>query len=245
LITKNEEANISRTLRSIHGFASEIIIVDSGSTDNTETIALEYNAKFFSEEWKGFASQKNSALGKCTQTWILCIDADEVPDEKFKAAVESIINSDSPYSYKINIKSYYLGKLLNHCWQPEWKLRLVRRDANPKWLGDEVHESIITDNDVRKCEGSVIHYSYRDVEHHKQKIELYSELSAKAMQKMGKTAGILNLILNPAINFLKMYIILQRGFLDGYPGYMASIISSKGTYLKYKKLRKLNKDKKI
>ena len=238
IITRNEESNLERTLSSIRDIATEIVIVDSGSTDKTKEIALSFNASFFSEEWKGFVRQKNSALEKCTQKWILCIDADEVPDDELKKQISEAIDNDSPFSYKINIRSFYLSKLLNHTWQPEWKLRLVRSDASPEWSGGDVHESLNVNNEIKKIKGFLIHYSYRDLEHHIEKLKSYSLLTAKSMKREGKKFHYFNLYINPVINFIKMYIV-HLGFMDGKRGLTASRISAYGTYLKYKYLKDL------
>ena len=114
IITFNEEENIARTLESIADIASEVIIVDSNSSDRTVAIAKEFGAEIFIEGWKGHIKQKNSALIKCNQPWILSLDADEVVSPELKLAIiEKIINSEAD-GYYINRKTHYLGKLMNH-----------------------------------------------------------------------------------------------------------------------------------
>src|SRR5664279_556277 len=93
LITKNEGANLERTLASV-GWADEIVVVDSGSMDHTESIARKAGAKFFFEEWKGFAGQKNSSIAKCTSDWILSLDADEAISPELARSIQDILEID-------------------------------------------------------------------------------------------------------------------------------------------------------
>src|SRR5262249_2918979 len=132
IITLNEEANIVRTLESVRGIADEIIVVDSGSTDATVSLARARGAKVFSEPWKGFAQQKNSALAKATCDWILSLDADEEVSPELAANIKSLLkSSQTPYAgYKMNRRNMYLGRWLKRSgYYPDPKLRLVRRGA--------------------------------------------------------------------------------------------------------------------
>jgi glycosyltransferase involved in cell wall biosynthesis len=141
LITYNEEDIIGRTLESVRDIASEIVVVDSHSTDRTREIAESYGAKVFVEEWKGYGEQKNSAMRKCSQEWILFLDADEVLSEELKESIRKEIWNPKADGYMINRRTYYLGKPLRYTWQPEWRLRLVSVKAEPLWVGN-IHERL-------------------------------------------------------------------------------------------------------
>ncbi len=232
LITKNEEKRLARTLSSIADIAAEIIIVDSGSTDNTELIAKQFNANFTFNLWQGFTEQKNCSLSKCTQKWILCLDADEVVTEELKQSIIKVIKEDKDYCWMFNRKTYYAGKLLNHSWQPDKKLRLVKKEHSPLWTGGLIHEELKANSDVRLLFGDVIHYSYSDVFHHFSKTIEYSKLSAQNSYIKGNHFKVSKLIFNPLIAFVKSYFA-RRGFLDGVRGLSVSFSYMTNTFLKY------------
>lgn len=232
LISFNEEDNIARTLQSVSKIANEIIIVDSYSTDRTVEIARNFGAIVYQEEWKGYIEQKNSALRKCSQTWILALDCDEVPDETLLRSIEKAVSENAKFGYIIQRKTFYLGKLLKRSWQPDWKLRLVRRDCNPRWEGIEPHDKLVVDAPTKKLDGCLIHYSYRNVTEHFQKTIKYAKISAIAYNKMGKKANLWKLIVKPVYAFVRMYF-LNLGIVDGIRGFFAAMSSSFATFLKY------------
>jgi glycosyltransferase involved in cell wall biosynthesis len=210
----------------------EIIIVDSFSQDNTCEIAIGFGAKIFKEDWKGFVAQKNSALEKCTQEWILMLDADEVVSEELRSSIISVINNPKADAYYINRKTHYLGKLMNYAWQPDWNLRFVKRSARPLWKGDMVHESLHINGRTSRIKGEMIHYSYAGIKHHFEKTIRYAEISAQSYFERGRRAGILNILLNPLYAFVRIYF-LRKGVFDGIRGFIAAISSAFGTFMKY------------
>jgi glycosyltransferase involved in cell wall biosynthesis len=232
IITHNEEKNIVRTLQQVKDIAYEIIIVDSFSQDKTCELAMEFGAKVYKEEWNGFVDQKNSALEKCTQEWILMLDADEVVSDKLHSSIIRVINYPKADAYYINRKTHYLGKLMNYAWQPDWNLRLVKRSAKPVWKGNMVHESLYVNGNTGRLEGEMIHYSYTGIKHHFEKTIRYAEISAQSYFERGRRAGILNILLNPLYAFFRIYF-LHKGVLDGVRGFIAAISSAFGTFLKY------------
>src|SRR6266446_2968992 len=148
IITKNEEANIRRTLESVR-WADEIIVVDSGSTDRTCEIAREIGAKVFVEDWKGFAAQKNSAIEKCTGDWILSLDADEeVSEELAKNLREDLPCYDGKMPFApdlnglyLNRRNLFLGRWIRHGgFYPDRKLRVFRRNT-ARFENRPVHET--------------------------------------------------------------------------------------------------------
>ncbi|MCX7737337.1 MAG: glycosyltransferase family 2 protein [Candidatus Kapabacteria bacterium] len=233
IITFNEEDNIGRTLESLKNFADEIIIIDSGSADRTIQIANHYEAKVFTEEWKGFSGQKNSLIQKCNSEWILFLDADEVPTEELKNSIIKNLTSNIEFDgYFIKRKTHYLGKLLKHSWQPDSKLRLVRKSSNPKWIGDEIHEKLLIDGLTSELDGYLIHYSYKNINHHFKKTLEYSVISAKDYYQSGKKFSIFKLVFNPIFAFTKMYFI-NLAMLDGIRGFIAAFSSGFYTFMKY------------
>ena len=226
IIAHNEQDRLPKTLEQIQDIASEIILINSCSTDNTVAVAQSYGAKVFTEEFKGYVEQKNSLIPKCTQDWILFLDADEVVNDELKAAIVKAIASGNAQAYEMNRLTFYLGKLLKH------RLRLVRRAANPKWVGEIVHESLACDDAVARLPGYIIHYSYRDVNDHFERTIRYAKMSAQSYIKRGKKPSLAKIIFSPVFSFIKLYFI-KLGFLDGRAGYIAAQSAFIYTFLKY------------
>ena len=232
LITYNEEKNLPKTLDKVVDIASEIVILDSFSTDKTKDIALSYGAKFFQEKWKGFRDQKNSLIKKCSQEWILFLDADEVLSDELKSSIVKELKNPKADGYILNRKTFYSGKFLNFTWQPDKKLRLVKKNANPRWEGGNIHEYLVIDGKVKELKGYLYHYTYKDIEEHFQKALKYSKISAIEMYKRGKRFKLYKLIFNPIWAFTKEYIF-HLGFLDGIRGLTVATSYLFSTFLKY------------
>lgn len=234
IIAHNEEDRLPSTLSMIEDIASEIIVINSVSTDKTIDVARAYGAKVYTEEFKGFVDQKNSLIPKCTKDWILFLDADEVINEELKSAIVKAISEDSQSAYEINRFTFFLGKTMKHTWQPNFRLRLVRRDADPKWCGVLVHESLKVKDGVKieKMPGHIIHYSFRDIADFFTRQMRYAKMSAKSYEIKGKKASLFKMLLNPMVSFIKQYFI-KLGFLDGIAGFVAAIGTSFYTFLKY------------
>lgn len=233
IITFNEAEAIKRTLDSVKIFAGEIIIVDSHSTDNTRDIAEDAGCIVYEEDWKGFTGQKDSALEKCSQPWILMIDADELVSAELADSIAKAISENTDYNgFFINRRSHYLGKLMKYAWQPEWILRLVRKDASPAWTGYEPHSYCLIKGETKKIKGDLIHYSFSGIKHHFSKQIDYAKLAAESYHKMKRKFRIFNLLINPPIAFIQIYF-LQLGLLDGIRGFLAAAGNFFYTFLKY------------
>ncbi len=232
IISFNEEKNISRTLDSIKDIAAEIIIVDSHSSDRTLEIARALGAAVYTEDWKGHVAQKNSALEKCTQEWILMLDCDEVVSSELKLAIVDAVNQNQHNAFSVNRKTHYLGKLLDYAWQPDWNLRLVKKNTNPYWRGLNPHDELKCDASPKRLNGELVHYSYKDVRNHFDKTLDYAQISARSYKERGRKFSIWNLLLNPVVAFIRLYI-LRKGFLDGKHGLVAGFSTFVYTFLKY------------
>lgn len=232
IISFNEEENIERTLAAIADIASEIVIVDSFSKDRTVEIAQNFDAKVFLEEWKGHISQKNSALEKCTQKWILALDCDEVVTPELKLSIVKAIQKDEKIGYYLDRKTHYLGKPLNRSWRPDWKLRLVRRDCNPHWGGVDPHDKLTVSCPTAKLEGHLLHYPYKNLKQHFEKTIYYANLSAQAYYRLGRKFHLYHLLFNPIFSFVKLYFI-NFGIADGIRGLLAGVSAFVSAFLKY------------
>jgi glycosyltransferase involved in cell wall biosynthesis len=222
IITRNEEANLSRTLASVR-WANEIIVVDSGSTDRTCEIARGFGAKVYVEEWKGFAAQKNSALNKATGDWILALDADEEVTEELAQAIQRITRTpEAKNGYQIARRNLFLGRWMKHGgFYPDRKLRLWRRGAG-SFEDRPVHETAKVNGTIGTLEGDLIHHAYPTLENYIEHMNRYSSLGANLAIKSGKSSAgffsfVENVLVRPQFTFLYNYFI-RLGFLDGREG---------------------------
>jgi glycosyltransferase involved in cell wall biosynthesis len=246
IITLNEEKNLERCLRSLTRIADEIVIVDSLSTDNTTTIAQQFNVKIVTHSFAGFVEQKNIATDNCTNDWVLSIDADEVVSPELEQNIISIKNNPQHSAYTMARLTNYCGKWIKHGgWYPDRKLRLFNKTAG-RWTGDMVHEKWQLHDRTKtigKLNGNLLHYSFHCISDHIKKIEKYTEMSARAAAERGKTCSIVKIIVVPQWNFFVNYI-LRLGFLDGYYGLLVCKFTSHESQVKYAKTRQYAKWKK-
>lgn len=232
IIAHNEEDRLPATLAAAADLASEIVVINSVSTDRTIDVARAFGARVYTEEFKGYVEQKNSLIPKCTQDWILFLDADEVLNDDLRNDIIRVIEANEQAGFEMNRKTHYLGKLLDHAWQPNYRLRLVRRDSNPRWEGEIVHEALVSDAPVKRLNGFIIHYSYRDIDDHFRRTIRYARMSAQSYIVKGKKASLMKIIFSPVFSFIKLYFI-KLGFLDGRAGYLAAQSAFMYTLLKY------------
>lgn len=236
IITLNEESNIRDALESVK-WADEIVVVDSGSTDKTVDICREYTDKVFYNPWPGHIAQKNLAIEKSTHHWILSIDADERVTPELAGEIKRVLEGPSVDAYAVPRLVFYLGRWIDHSWYPDYKVRLFRRDKG-RWGGINPHDKVVVDGKVERLKGDLLHYSYKDIAHHVNTMNSFTTISAREYSKLGKEAGLLDLIFKPAGMFLKKYL-LKQGFRDGMPGFIIAVSSAYYVFLKYAKLWEL------
>ena len=245
IITQNEERNIVRCLDSLQGIADEVVVVDSGSTDKTEELCKKYDVRFEKQPWQGYSEQKNYANGLATNDWILSIDADEALSDELRNSIISLKQTEISDTdvFSVDRLNNYCGHWIHHCgWYPDRKIRLFNRNAK-RWTG-EIHE-ILADTASATAEhllhGDLLHFSYYSVEDHIRRADKYSTLTAQEAFRKGRKASAAAIWFKPKWKFFRDYII-KGGFLDGYAGYQICKISAFTTFMKYSKLRKMQKE---
>lgn len=243
LITYNEEKNLVRTLTSVKSFADEIIIVDSGSTDNTKKIAESFGAKFFFEDWSGYGKQRNSAIKKAKGKWILNIDADEeISSELGKRLVKIALEESEKEVFEINRISVCFGKKIKYGgWGTSYAVRFFRNGSG-YFDNNTVHEKFETKNKIYKLKENIFHHSYLTLEDYFKKFNRYTTEGAIEYYKNRKKVGWVDIVLNPMYKFLRMYFF-RLGFLDGKEGFLLASTSSLYTMVKYYKLYEIYKNK--
>jgi glycosyltransferase involved in cell wall biosynthesis len=245
IITKNEEANLPRTLASVQ-FADQIVVLDSGSTDRTMEIARAANATVYQEPWAGFASAKNSAIAKCTGTWVLSLDADEELTLELQTEIRALLRSDPPMdAYFIRRRNLFLGRWIRHGgFYPDPKLRLFRRATSRfattlQFEERLVHETISFDGKTATLNYDLIHHAYPTLENYLEHMDRYSTLGSKVLVSKGRVgrswpAFVCNVVLIPKLTFLWNYIF-RLGFLDGREGLLLHLYQAAYTSWKYAK----------
>lgn len=232
LITLNEELNLPRCLDSLRGLAAEIVIIDSGSRDRTEEIARQAGALFQSNPWPGFTRQKNLSLERCTQPWVLCLDADEALSPELAASLRNVLGGQPvAEAFWVNRRTFYLGDWIWHCWYPEWRLRLVRR-SGARWVGADPHPRLEAGSAAERLQGDLLHYPYESLSDHLQQTLRYARESAAQLRDQGRQPRLRHLAISPWAAFLKK-LLLKQGWRDGWRGWVIAYATCFGVFAKY------------
>lgn len=244
IITKNEEKNIERCLASLIDIVDEIVVIDSLSTDQTKEICLSFQTQvtlqFVERPFEGYSATKNYGNGLAKHPYLLSIDADEVVSEELKASIWAEKETMAFEAYTFNRKTNYVGKWVKHCgWYPDTRKRLWKNGIG-QWQGI-IHENLILETKkVGHLEGDLLHYSYESIDDHLNRINRYTDLIAEDKLSKGKKGSVFHLLFSPMAQFIKTYFF-QLGFLDGYTGFVISIMAAYYAFLKYAKLRALRR----
>jgi glycosyltransferase involved in cell wall biosynthesis len=246
LITFNEEDNVIAALESI-GFADEIIVIDSHSTDGTRELARgfrgrsrdgrEIEPRVIERDWPGHVEQKNFAIDQAQHDWVFCLDADERVSPRLRKEIETELAVDLPEfdGYTMPRKTYYLGRwILRGGWYPDQKLRLFRRSRG-RWTGINPHDHVKVQGRTRDLEGDLYHFSYRNIADHLRTINFFTDIASKEKQKRSVRYPLARMLIHPPYKFFKMYF-LKQGFREGIPGFIIAIIGMFYVFLKYAKL---------
>jgi len=242
VIARNEKKNIRRCLSSID-WADEIVVVDSGSTDDTKKIASKFTQRIFDIKWEGFGKAKDYAKDKASNQWIISVDADEVVTEDLKEEIQKIIKSEDSFDgYYLPRKSNFLGKWVKHGgWYPDYVLRLFKKDK-AKFNHSMVHEKVEVDGKIGYLKNVLLHYTDPDFTHYLEKLNRYTSLGAEELFNKGKRANLFDVVFRPLAVFFKMYF-LKKGFLDGLTGFVLAVSSAFHVFSKYVKLWHLSSGK--
>lgn len=242
IITKNEAHVIGNTLHSLLAVANDIVIVDSGSTDETITICKKYNATVIETEWRGYGPTKNKGNAAAKNDWILSLDADEAIDDELKNALIALSVSDDKKVFKIKRINFFCNKRIRFGeWGSDKPVRLFNRKI-AHWNDAAVHENLVFAEPVKVATlpGGMLHYTVQNLADYHAKTDNYARLNAKKYAAAGKKASIFKIYFSPLFSFLQYYIF-KLGFLDGGAGFIIAKTTAQYTFLKYRYLKEMNK----
>ncbi len=243
VITKNEEDKILSCLESVR-FAGQVVVVDSGSSDNTVRIARDFGCDVYVEDWKGFGAQKQSAIDKCRNAWVFVLDADErIPSDTASKVIGISAMASAVAGYSFPRKNFFQGKWIRHMgWWPDRVVRFFRKGRG-RMSDSAVHESVIIDGSVENLDCPIEHFTESDLSRILQKINQYSSLGAEQEFRKGRKCSVWEAAIRAELAFFQNYVI-RLGFLDGRQGFTLSMTDAINKFSKYAKLSVLNMEAK-
>ncbi len=246
LIVRNESANIQSCLSSVN-FASEIVVLEHGSGDNSAEIARNLGAKVLvTPDWPGFGPQKNRAIRLATKDWILSIDADERVTPELQREIELAMADEEFVAFEIPRATQFCGQWIRHCgWTPDRVIRLFKR-GKAHFSQDLVHEKLLLNDSNAKLgrlKSPLLHYSYPTPGHYWQKLQRYSQDWAKQRHSEGQKTTMVRAALSGLTAFFRSYVF-RLGFLDGAMGFAVCTMQAQAAFGKYFELYCLNHEHK-
>ena len=235
VITKNESHNIGACLRSV-AFADEVVVLDSGSTDETVDLARSMGANVsVSSDWQGFGIQKNRALALASSEWVLSLDADERVSPELQAEIRAALATPVFEVYSFPRLSSYCGQYMHYSgWHPDRVTRLFRR-SSAQFSNDLVHEKLVTRCKIGELGSVLLHESFLDFEAVLDKVNRYSSAGAQSLFDKGRNSSLGKALGHGVWAFFRTYF-LRLGFLDGRMGFVLAVSNAEGTYYRYLKL---------
>lgn len=243
MITFNNSRTVEKALKSVASWASEIIVVDSFSTDGTFEIAKKYATISEQRPWPGFRDQYNYCISKAKNDWVIFLDADEEISKELAEEIAERLELDAGAydGYIAHRRNYYLGRWIMHGgWVPDSEIRLFRKSKGA--FAGGLHANVQVQGRVGELKHFYYHYNYRDIADQIDTINRYSLNAAQDMLREGKRFSLFDLLLRPPARFIKEYL-LKRGFLDGLPGLVIAVSTMYYVFAKYAKLWELEQEK--
>lgn len=238
IIAQNEGDRIARTIRSVEPWVSEVIVVDSGSLDDTIAVAQAEGAQVFLQSWLGFGAQKRFAEEQCRHDWVLNLDADEVVSPQLQSAIVELFRSGPPehVAYGMPIHIVYPGQKKPRIWaRDNWYVRLYNRKV-VRFRDSSVYDTVVTDGHIAgRIEAPIHHYSVRSFEHLRSKLDGRMSLSAEHALTRNRTLLFVRLVIEFPMNFFKYYIV-RHHFTGGLMGLRYALTHSSFRVLKVYRL---------
>lgn len=233
----NNESILRPCLASAAPVADELLVVDSGSTDQTRAIAGEFTDRILVHEYVNSATQKNWALPQAAHEWVMVLDTDERLTPELQAEIQALLRQAPPCDgYRIRRQNHFFGTPIHHCgWERDDCLRLFRRDGS-RYEDKHVHADVLVQSGrVGRLAGTLLHYTYTSFDQYLEKFGRYTTWAARDLLATGKSPTFGNLLCRPVFRFCKMFF-LRQGFRDGLPGLILCQLAAFSVFMKYAKL---------
>ncbi|TVR37120.1 MAG: glycosyltransferase family 2 protein [Cryomorphaceae bacterium] len=238
IITLNEAERIDRCIRSVQGLSDDILVVDSGSTDDTVALAEKAGARVVHQNWLGFGAQKKFATSQSRHDWVLALDADEWLSDALKQSIADVLQNPEADAYEMPRRNLFLGRWLRHGeGYPDYSLRLYNRNK-ANWREDRVHEAVHCSGKVGRLKGDLMHQSADTLQQYLHKHNRYTSLQAEQLFANGERFSLFKLLFSPWVRFVKFYF-LRLGFLDGTAGLIHIAAGCWTVFAKHSKLLEL------
>lgn len=238
IITLNADRTLEKVLKSLV-WCDEIIIVDSGSNDQTLVIAEKFKTKIIHQKFLGFGKQKQVGVNKAQNDWVFSVDGDEVVSEELRIEIRTLdLTSAKCHGYYIPITNVFMKQKI-HLWghKADAHLRLFNKKYG-NFSDHEVHELVQVSGDVTYLENNILHYSYDNLKHYFDKFNAYTSLGAEESFRQNKMVSPFSMLLRMPLKFIQLYLV-RGAFLCGFPGLVWSVCSAFYPFVKYAKLREL------
>ncbi len=232
-LVKNEADRLPAALASV-SWADEIVVVDTGSTDDTVAIAREVGARVVSIPWEGFVISRNRALLEPTHDWAFFVDADERVSDRLRGEIREALEkrADRFAGFSMPRLAALMGRDIHHgTWYPDVKLRLGRRQLGFRAIGGRVHEQLVVDGPTERLSADLLHIPYRNISEAIRKVTTYARLGAEDRFDRGMRARISSLLFRPTVEFLRSFV-LKLGLLDGRAGFVVASLHAWGYFLR-------------
>ena len=246
IICKNGSPRLAETILSVQGIGNEILLYDSGSTDDSIKIAELFGVTIKQGTWEGFGRNRYKAGQLAKNDWILMLDTDEVLDDESKVAISKVDLANEYMVYNFRYKNFYGNKHIRHGeWGNDSHIRMANR-KKVKLDQEIVHEKLFLQPGLRICtlNGFILHYTVQNSIDYARKVMEYASLSAEKYQQQCRHSSFIKIYCSPLFSFLQHYIF-KRGFLDGWKGFACATMTAWYTFLKYTMLRELEKERSV
>lgn len=241
IITRNEAHVIANTLQSLQAVTNDIVIVDSGSTDETVKICKQFKASVIETGWAGYGINKNKGIDAAKNDWILSLDADEAIDEELEQTLLKLSLQDDTQVFNIRFKNFFCNKWIRFGeWGFDKHIRLFNR-KKVHWDSAAVHEGLVFPEGVKitRLKGNILHYTVKNQQEYFTKMNNYARMNAEKYFVAEKKSNLFKQYFSPLFAFLQHYIF-RLGFLDGREGFIIAKTTAWYTYLKYSYLKEMN-----
>ncbi len=242
VIAKNEEKNIDECLRSVHGWADEIVIVDDESSDRTVELAKKYTDRIFHRKMEIEGVHRNWAYAQARNEWVLSLDADEHLSEELKEEIRQVLKDTKFYAFSIPLRNYIGSYWVRHSgWYPAGKLRLFMK-SRFKYEEVGVHPRVFVDGQTGHLTKDIVHKGYPDFEHFLASLNRQTTLEAEKWIQTGRQMSLGRAVWRTLDRFPRSFI-RKQGYKDGFIGFMIAFFASLYqiiSYAKYWEMKRRN-----